>query len=138
MNFDTTTIFVIKIKEFSLILSIPPYIYLNCEQNIFLSCSLVCDSVRWWFGMFTVEKFLCFKIETGGLIIGYLNCIAAVTLICIIVFNCKYQIEDSCKCNSIKDFLVGDDIVKLLLSLVGAVIYGVSSYFLINGIKSVI
>lgn len=41
--------------------------------------------------MFTIEKFLCFKIETGGLIVGYLNCIAAITLICFIVFNCGYN-----------------------------------------------
>lgn len=41
--------------------------------------------------MFTIEKFLCLKIETGGLIIGYLNCIASVTLICFIIFNCEFD-----------------------------------------------
>lgn len=88
--------------------------------------------------MFAIEKFLCFKIETGGLIIGYINCIAAVSLICLVVFNCEWILlflknnwKICCK------FLDGDDTLKLLMSLVGAIIYGISSYFVITGIKCV-
>ncbi|KAL7023674.1 hypothetical protein ACKWTF_012733 [Chironomus riparius] len=68
--------------------------------------------------MLSVERFCCLKLEVGVLFIGYLNCLASIILIFLIVFN------------------YGDEFLKLVGSLFAAVIYFLSSYFLLTGVKS--
>ncbi|KAG5669975.1 hypothetical protein PVAND_000264 [Polypedilum vanderplanki] len=68
--------------------------------------------------MFDAQKCLCLSIEKGGYLIGYFNCLASIILIFLIIFN------------------FGNDFFALICSLIGAVIYFISSYFLITGIKS--
>jgi hypothetical protein len=90
--------------------------------------------------MIRLNKFLCcLKIELGGLLIGWVNLIAAIGIVYSSIFNCEWEdLKISVKFKGFVDFLsVGDDLLYLIGALLGGVLYGLISYFLVQGIKCV-